>query len=422
MNNKCCRINETQDYDPDELYHKNNEDGSLNIYYITEILFNYAYGLNDDTPPRNQAGWMPIIVDQDLADDIEGFYPQRPLAPPKNTGTVTFDPLNCSNAQFVTDPTRVADPKSASVDCQYCEDFGNAVGTERGTARLRDAKGNEVNTGSYTCCNGNCDVRTNQSDVDHNIPYVLPQYVDQWGDNKYKLQFPDVYRGINVVDHEYATYKDRACTWELIPTIGEIPYDPSTSQYNNKRDHELAIEKANVANRMAGNFIVFKMGPQELFFGNENATDWYKEQIEPCLGEFGYLSKRDKDFIDVDLPTPEEFTVPYGFNDGTQNNVFIGRNKRTSWWKWEIEEAPIAWVLRQGQGNDTVVGRVGYVEETYIDEEGKEQTRATNQWDHQFWIPPGDMWIAKNKTRRTRKFNEGRCRKDRRSTKVSFWS
>ena len=62
-----------------------------------------------------------------------------------------------------------------------------------------------------------------------------------------------------------------------------------------------------------------------------------KEQIEPCLGEFGYLSKRDKDFIDVDLPTPEEFTVPYGFNDGTQNNVFIGRNKRTSWWKWEIE-------------------------------------------------------------------------------------
>ena len=103
---------------------------------------------------------------------------------------------------------------------------------------------------------------------------MLPQYVDQWGDNKYKLQFPDVYRGINVVDHEYATYKDRACTWELIPTIGEIPYDPSTSQYNNKRDHELAIEKANVANRMAGNFIVFKWVLK--LFGNENATDWYK--------------------------------------------------------------------------------------------------------------------------------------------------
>jgi len=382
MNNKCCRIvNENSD--------RPIGDDPLYLYRFGEWLWNRTYNNLDNghTPPRGHAGWMPIII-----RGYEENVAIRPLAPPKNTGLVTFDPLNCTNDQFITDPTRVADPKSASIDCQYCEDFGNAVGSPRGISQLGDAKNNKVNTGNYTCCNGNCDVRTNQIDVDHNIPYVLPQYVDQWGDDKYELKWPDVYKGLSI---EWAAYQGRKCAWELLPTMGEIPYDASTSQYNNKRDHELAIEKANIANRMAGNFIVFKIGPKaQSYDDSDEAIEWYKDQIRPCLGEFGYISNRFKDTIDVDLPTPEEFTAPYGFNDGTQDNVFIGRKKRTSWWKWDIEEAPVAWCLRQDK--DTVLGTVNYVtEEVFSEELGRTEERITPQWDHQYWIPPGDIWVAK---------------------------
>ena len=378
MNNKCCRI-----VDQNESFFFTEK---VDIDDYRDFLWDNMYRVRQDD--NILAGWEPIVLYQG-----EGYSAYRPLAPPRNTGLVTFDPLNCTNDQFITDPTRVADPKSASIDCQYCEDFGNDIGAPEGNSELGDANGNRVSTGSYSCCNGNCDVRTNQADIEHNIPYVLPQYVNQWADDSYKLKWPDIYTGTEVSDvkgvqRTAAHYQDRYCRWEILPTMGEIPYDVSTSQYNSKRDHELAIEKASQANRMAGNFIVFQIGPQALFDDNQDAVDWYKDQIKPCLGEFGYIN-RFKDVVDVDLPTPEEFTVPYGFNDGTQNNVFIGRKKRTSWWKWRMEECPVAWGLKASQYQPD------YMQEEYVDADGETQTRETNQWDHQFWIPPGDIWIAK---------------------------
>lgn len=377
MDNKCCNIRDNTNFF--------DSDGTLSIDAYRRALWQeYSSNLSVGLEAGDNAGWKPVVL---FGDDETWKKPTRPLARPKNSGTVTFDPLDCQNSQFVVDEYRIPDPSSAEIDCQYCEDFGDVVGVgSKPRSVLKTNKGLQVSTSSYGCCNGNCEVVTNQEDVNHAIPYILPQYVDEWADDKYEMQFPDVYYGETLEeDRNSPVYRNRRTAWEIFPRMGEIDYDPATSQYKNKRDHELAIRKANQANRTAGNFIVFYIGP-DTYSDDEaetyRAKRWYKDNIEPCLGEFGYQSQSNKTYVDVDLPTPEEFTVPYGFNDGTQNNVFIGRKKRLSWWKWEISEAPIAWGKKSSPDVDGVTQFPSFVENS-------------DEWDTQFYIPPGDCFIAK---------------------------
>ena len=377
MTKQCCKI------DYSEFTTGSSQDKELDVSKYREALFR-AVNRADDTNGDEYAGWIPVIFQGSDGNN----KPCLPLARPKNTGTVTFDPLNCQNSQFITDPERVGDPASTEIDCRYCEDWGNDLAIEKGVARLESSAGKNVRTGTYGCCNGNCNVFTNIEDIEHSIPYILPQYVEQWADDKYQLQWPDVYYGeslINGADYiddkpqNMPTNGDRTTAWEIIPRIGEVPYDSSTSQYVNQNDHELAITKANQSNRTAGNFILVSV-----------PKGWYSDRLKPLLGEFGYypeVSDTNQYYIDLDLPTPEEFTVPFGFNDGTQNNVFIGKKKRLSWWKWDMKYCPAAWAL----------------------ENKLPLTSKNGEWSTQVYIPPGEVFwsdISPNEPRNSEELRQ----------------
>lgn len=356
---------------------------NYSISYETEVTDSFksifARAQRDAVSRENipsTTGWFPIFADFAGQD---AYYCQQ-LSLPQITGYTLFDPLNCQDSDF-TDK-EINEPNATNLNSEYCDQWASENNSSAQVGQMRKADGTRA---TKTTQGGLYDVMTHQADVYHGIPYLMPQYASGFMDNKFTGKFPLTMNPAlgwsNVVvstpqDGNNKRYSD----WHIAPRMGEVAYDPVSSQYANERDHRMAMKKAMIAHKTSGNFILFNVGdPFE-----SDAASWsgkyydYGEILEPILTDQSTNEKITlKGSWDLKLPTPEEFIGPYGFDAKTYNNVFVGDKKRVSYWKWDIINCTAAWVLK-------------------TDEEIKLEVGAeSDKLDYITYIPSGDCFIAR---------------------------
>ena len=304
-------------------------------------------------------GWLPIMVDESTKP-YQFSYTQN-LSSPRITGFTLFDPINCQDSDF-TDQS-VDDPNFTNLNTSYCNDWFPELNSDIARTQLFANQGKRGQTRQGGCEGGLCDVTTHQGDLNHGIPYLLTQYAEDILDNKFTGKFP-LTQGqgagfATVAKSDSSDGNERYTDWLILPRMGETDYDPSSSQYLNERDHGLALKKAQIAHKTAGNFILFNIGSPYY-----SAEDWevkysgYSGIMDGIVGE-GKIENGGS--WKLELPEPEVFTKPHGFDGYTYNNVFIQKEKRLSYWRWDIKECPIAWVLNSDQPNDSELPYQTYV-------------------------------------------------------------
>ena len=266
----CCNIN----------YSRNYETVVTSAFKSSFASAQKSSVSRENTP--STTGWFPIIARYSPRGNA--FYTPQ-LSMPQITGYTLFDPINCNNADF-TD-RELSDPNSINMDTSYCEQWSPENNASIQTGRMKKADGTQAPVSRK---GGLSDVMTHQSDIYHGIPYLMTQYASGFMDNKFDGTFPLTMNnpvGWNSVVEstpEEGTNK-RYSDWHIMPRMGEIDYDPMTSQYLNERDHSMANKKAMIAHKTAGNFILFNIG--DVF--QENDEDWeddylaYADILEPLL-------------------------------------------------------------------------------------------------------------------------------------------
>lgn len=340
----CCTLSQNRTYD---------------IQTTAGFRSTFSSVCREVTSSVDAAGWLPIMVDASRKP-LEFSYTQN-LSSPRITGFTLFDPTNCQDSDF-TDRSS-SDPNFTNLNTSYCEDWFPELNGDISQRQLFANAGKRGKAGQGGCGGGLCDVTTHQGDLNHGIPYLLTQYAEDILDNKFTGKFPLTQgQGAgfqNVATSESSDGNQRYTDWLILPRMGEVDYNPSNSQYLNERDHGLALKKAQIAHKTAGNFILFNIGDPSL-----DKEDWelkysgYSGIMDNIVGE---EEIKTGGYWKLELPEPEVFTTPHGFDGYTYNNVFIQKKKRLSYWKWDIKECPIAWVLNSDQPNNSDLPYQTYV-------------------------------------------------------------
>ena len=162
-----------------------------------------------------------------------------------------------------------------------------------------------------------CDVRFNKDDYVPKIPYVHQGYISGFSDFKHLGEFPSCSNGglgiggfisFKPSASDFTDSADgRICIdWVLKESMGEVPYDGTSSKHVSEYVHNKAYAKS-LKNKTVGNFIL------------------------------------KSSLLENDLPEVKDFTKPYGFTNQTYDNIFTGKTKLGSHWKWNHQSGIMGW-------------------------------------------------------------------------------
>jgi hypothetical protein len=264
-----------------------------------------------------------------------------------------FNPCSCDNSQFRnTEGDKASVAGTVTIDdilnsqenimgdlgeCSYCQ----STCTDGSPCDMSEDEDNPDKQF--------CDVRFNVDDYVPKIPYVHQGYISGFSDFKHLRRFPSCSNGglgigsfisFKPSDTDFVDSADGRIMidWVLKESIGEIPYDGTSSRHVSEYVHNKAYTKS-LKNKTAGNFI-------------------------------------DKDSIlNDDLPEIKDFTKPYGFANQTYDNIFLGKTKVGSHWRWNYQSGIMGWYR-------------------HFDRNRYQDKRPIKGID--LFIPSGDIFYAKN--------------------------
>ena len=267
-------------------------------------------------PPPNVSGlWKPIY-------GASGPKWCEPLTFSQSDKSSTFTPCNCNTADFSAVTEGYYDQiENSTINCSYCSNSLGSIDwylyTENGF-KSRPITAND-------CCDGICDTRLNKDDYLPKIPMLNQGLLSGFVDFKYMNEFPGCNNpGLGI--ERYIKFNGSGVSgilekqgiilhncelcidWKIKECMSEIPYNELESQHQSKYLHEKSYRRSIVTSKTAGNFI--------------------------SLGS---------DLTPASLPSVEEFTAPYGFNNGTYNNLFYKGKRVGSYWKWKYDEGILMW-------------------------------------------------------------------------------
>ena len=259
--------------------------------------------------------WAPVKIKN---RDEGGPKYCEPLTFSKSDKSASFYPCNCTTTNFSDESDGFYDRvETSSASCSYCSPQGD----EPITWYLYDSGGTaSPELTASTCCDGICDTRLHRDDYLPKIPMLNQGMLSGFVDFKYMNEFPGCSNAGLGQERFFKVDKDSLeeagltlsncdmyVDWKMKECISEIPYDALTSQHNSKYIHEKTYKRALQTSKTAGNFILL-------------------------------------DNIDVfDIPEPDDFKAPYGFNNTTYNNIFIDGKKTASYWKWNYLSGVMNW-------------------------------------------------------------------------------
>jgi len=314
--------------------------------------------------------WLPIIIKPDQKAEYGEL-----LSPARTTINNPFDPCNCVS-DISNDYNELE--SDTAFNCSYCLSMLPTNFSK--SWKLKDTDGNE-STQSFIadCTSGACDTRMQKDDYLAKIPYINQKYINQFSDFKYLQEFPSITNGGLGFEHfvfsqggaqlnsfSYTSNKFYI-DWVLKPCLSEIPYDPLTSSYNSKDDHDKAYARAMQTNKTCGNFILTTVNP------SYSGINPYYPIFSGLIGDPEQGSVRDS--YSKLLPKAEDFTSPYGFTNHTYDNIFVKTERLGSYWKWNYKEGILGWYR-------------------HFDKDKKDDTRPIKGID--LYIAPGDVFWATN--------------------------
>jgi len=330
--------------------------------------------------------WRPLVVYNKHSTIKYGDL----LSQPDTTLNTSFDPCRCSPVITSYDEIESID----SFRCSYCSSLSNNT-NHKIAWKLKDTNGNKSTSLSSNCCNGACDIRMERDDYLPKVPILNQKYLDQFYDFKHMKQFPAVGSGLgfdkfikfgNGSNNPLNSFTNNSSTpqlcidWELKPRIGEIPYDPITSQYDNIDDHNKAYKKHLQTGSTCGHFILTKLNNKGSgvisYTSNVIFSGLMGEDSEVVPDTYPLPESTVTEEISDLLPSIEDFSaVPYGFSKNTYNNIFVKTEKLASYWRWNYSSGIIGWYR-------------------YYDKDRKNDKRPIPGID--LYISPGDVFYAKN--------------------------
>ena len=264
----------------------------------------------------NSGVWLPLVK---LNTDNPRYGELLASAGLENSSK--FDPCNCGSDMFTNPEGDNADTKGTVTIKDIFNSQENIMGNL-----------GECNYCSASCEAGNpcdmreeddkpdkkfCDVRFNTDDYVPKIPYVHQGYISGFNDFKHLGEFPSCSNGGLGIDG-FITFEPLASDftdsadglinidWVLKESIGEMPYDATSSRHVSEYVHNKAYAKS-LKNKTVGNFI-------------------QKSSLKAGI-----------------FPEVTAFTKPYGFANQTYDNMFTGETKLGSHWKWNYQSGIMGW-------------------------------------------------------------------------------
>jgi len=232
-----------------------------------------------------------------------------------------FNPCTCNSSQFINTEGDKADlVGTVTIDdifnsqenimgdlgeCSYCKD----TCTDGDPCDMREEEDKPDKAF--------CDVRFNKDDYVPKIPYVHQGYISGFSDFKHLGEFPSCSNG-GLGIGGFISFKPSASDftdsadgriridWVLKESMGEVPYDGTSSKHVSEYVHNKAYAKS-LQNKTVGNFIL------------------------------------KSSLLENDLPEVKDFTKPYGFTNQTYDNIFTGKTKLGSHWKWNHQSGIMGW-------------------------------------------------------------------------------
>lgn len=295
----------------------------------------------------NRGVWIPVFITQSSNQSKYG----EPLLQSSTSYVEPFNPCNCNDSQiFSIGRTYYDKNRDVDLNCTYCGNYSQEW-------RLYDDKGTSSedvlgSAGVFTsdCCGGACDIKLRTDDFLPKVPVLNQVYISGFYDFKHLKQFPAcanpglgkeafiTAKGFNNI----ATNTVFCIDWALKATMSEIEYDAFDSQHINEYTHNKSLKKSEITSSTCGNFILLGFEKKISTTGEgANETTVESERYQDYLNSYPIF---DTMGTPQSIPIPESFNKPYGFRDGTHNNIFINGTKLASYWKWSYTEGIIAWV------------------------------------------------------------------------------
>lgn len=318
--------------------------------------------------------WYPIRITN--KNDRIGFDAFGSiLTNPQNINDGSSSPCNCDsnsvrrNVSYSWDDT--SDEAEDGQFCNYCEALNanhhmQCVATVEHRPKSGGAKTtfgwplstpiSDPPTGQSTvydvsCCEGGCDTRMKTDDITPKIPYLYNNYVINFQDFKYHLQFPAIenpplgYERFAVYNQAsgYRGLEPSGATlcvdWTLKARLGEIAPQGSETYHQNPYAHRKSYARYSLNNKTCGNFILYNV--------NESTpiAAWQKSKMSLISGL--PITKPISENLPLTgvIPSPDNFTIPYGITDDTHHNIFLrsSKTKHGSFWKWNYSTGILGW-------------------------------------------------------------------------------
>ena len=291
--------------------------------------------------------WMPLYINTATCSYANLLMRGHP--------SMFIDPCNC-------DPSMSGLGSSTqSANCEYCYDAstnttiidGSIASSSWNLTTLDDIP---FKTYQFDPCKnmpGNIDVRANYDDIVPKIPVLDNSYITGSYDFKYFNEFPARqctpdslscgfgWEGFakytaNSSLNSFTTHPELRIDWKISERMGEIPFDGKITHHKDVGTHIKSYEKFLNTGKTCGNFILMKGSG---FTDDYPILDQYKDSIPSSSY---YPSDDTRSALQI-LPSDEEFTIPYGTKYPEYNNVFIGKEKLLSHWKWQYNKAVLCW-------------------------------------------------------------------------------
>ena len=388
----CCNI-----YNRPLLFDVNYNDASIDISRLRSLI-----------PPFNAETsgiWLPIIVKPTNSNLTKADI----LSQAGSSVTSSFDPFNCAPEPDNYDILETDN----NLICNYCD----TTSSYSKSWQLRDTNNNvrQITVNGQlqdqyitsNCCNGACDTMMKKDDYLPKIPTLNQNRINQLYDFKHLQQLPATNNPglgfqhfINFPTNSLSSFSASpplVIDWKIKESIGEVPYDAITSEYDTSDQHKKAYIKSLQVSKTCGNFILTQLNPAY------SGLNPYYPLFSGLIGESDQ-SLVSKSISDL-LPSVDDFQkIPHGFSKNTYDNIFVKSSKIGSHWKWNYDSGVLCWYRyynKDATDNRPIKGVDLYIapgDVFYVSNEGPELAPSTEYVTNEIKNCPSGLKLLKGNT------------------------
>lgn len=306
--------------------------------------------------PSESGIWFPVYI---YKSEENTCFDRTLLQRVDNSYAKPFSPCACSDDQMLglsDNYYGVDSGYEPDMDFSYCGSYTEYNDDPNAKWYLYDVnKDMEQSPQGFDMGVGSIDIVSKVDDVLPKVPILNQIYVSGFYDFKWHRpgkKFPAVtndglgkqgffssssFKGLSVTK---SSGEDPffAIDWNIHPTISEVEYDPIESQHTSEHRHNKSYAKSLMLSETCGNFMLLSLPT-----GHETYAKKFpilKDYTPSGTGEGPPSLDPNRT---LNIPAKENYTKPYGWKNRTYDNIFIGQEKKASYWNWSINTAVLCW-------------------------------------------------------------------------------